>query len=136
MMDDASNNLPQPSEEEVENFINAAVDDNTTGLITYLDKYGSAFVDIKYLNGCTALMWAGLMGRESAASLLLEKGADICVVDDGGRTALVCAEIGGDAGTVALLKRKEQQMQNKLVEINLQQLKQQRPNKSILHKKL
>ena len=53
--------------------------------------------------GVTALMTAAWHGNDAIVSLLLQRGADPLIVDDGGRNALVYAAAGGSIGTMRKL---------------------------------
>lgn len=57
--------------------------------------------------GLTPLMYAAVLGRDRLCTLLLDHGADVDAVDNGGKTALMHAVIKGQKSTVGLLLSRE-----------------------------
>lgn len=72
--------------------------------VKFLLKYARGIqIDRPNKNGLTALQQSCLDGKLELVNFLLEKGADLSLVDSEGKTALHFAALGGDLSTVSLL---------------------------------
>ena len=70
-------------------------------------KYEGTGADINLQTtsgGEAPLIWACVFGREAVVRLLLERGADVTLRDNGSRTALYWARAKNRAAVMALLK--------------------------------
>ncbi|MGA2093146.1 MAG: ankyrin repeat domain-containing protein [Sedimentisphaerales bacterium] len=56
-------------------------------------------------HGATALLWAARAGHTEVVNLLLEKGAEVNVKDNNGKTALGMAKLRSYADIVQLLEK-------------------------------
>lgn len=104
-----SNNAPAlvPSQQEVDDFVNAAHGANNAAITEFLDKYGAGFIDAPKGGGWHALTEAVWRGYRETVVLLLERGADINIKDtNGGKTPLMVAMLFGHKDIAILLLEK------------------------------
>lgn len=92
-----------PSQEDINDFCNAARDGNTEAVTGYLDRFGKAIIDKRDVHKDTALTWAAWMGHVDMVNLLLNRGADIDAHGMNERTALGWAANGNRKNVVELL---------------------------------
>jgi ankyrin repeat protein len=92
-----------PTQEEVNEFCNAAKSGNIDTVTQMLDRYGPAIIDQRDQGKDTALTWAAWTGQAAIITLLLERGAAIDEKGMRGKTALAWAAEGGKNEVVRLL---------------------------------
>ena len=95
-----------PTQDEINEFCNAAKNGGMSTVVTFLDKYGPAIINEKDHLKDTALTWAAWTGQTQMVALLLERGANIDVKGMRGKTALAWAAEGGKQDIVTLLLEK------------------------------
>ncbi len=101
----ATSPSPQPSRQEIDTLCYAAGDQHNIALVReLLDTYGAAIVNARSHYAATPLMYAANWGHTEAVALLLERGADISLKSDEGKTVLMYAAWNtGKSDTVLLL---------------------------------
>ena len=82
-----------------------AAGDGYIDVVRLLVEHG-ADVNVKSLQGMTALNWAACSGKEEVCMLLLDHGADGRITDDGGRNAAWRAVEGGCPDALQVMIRK------------------------------
>lgn len=82
----------KPTNEEVDDFVKAAGGGDKKAVMAFLSKYPAA-IDSKdiYRNGDTALLFAAWAGKAEIVALLLKRGADVNIKNDGDNTPLMGA---------------------------------------------
>lgn len=72
--------------------------------ILALSSYDRSTVDFRYAHNLTLLMWAAGYGNTETVTMLIDRGADLSLVDDRGKTALIMAEEKKHLDVVARLQ--------------------------------
>lgn len=92
-----------PTQEDVNLFCNASKSGDTTKVVEYLDRFGTAIINERDNMQDTALTWAAWTGQKAMVELLLDRGAEIDRKGMTGRTALGWAANGSKREVVELL---------------------------------